>query len=186
MSADNTAGPNTALTAFVKGDQAVSRERAPAASVKMHGESCARCADLEEQIAYLRSELGLQHDNQAHRRVRDVMLTRNAGGKVGRSGSVGLVMALYGAKGRPVTRWQLLETVASPSGNDERLPKIIDVWVCYARKTLGHDAIANVWGKGYCLTSTGMERVRAIIEGPTTPPTRTPQVAVDSREAVSP
>jgi hypothetical protein len=185
LSADNIAPLDPGLTAIVKGDQAVSRELAPAGGVKTRGESCARCADLEEQVAYLRSELGLQHDNQAHRRVRNVMLTRKAGGKVGRTGSVGLVMALYAAKGRPVTRWQILEAVASPSGNDDRLPKIIDVWVCYARKTLGHDAIENVWGKGYCLTSTGMERVRAIIEGPTTPPARTPPGVVDSREGIS-
>jgi hypothetical protein len=57
---------------------------------------------------------------------------------------------------------------ATKTEHEDRMPDISKVWVCSARKALGHDSIENVWGKGYRMTPAGIARVRAIVE-PTEP-----------------
>lgn len=125
---------------------------------------CERCADLEEQVAYLRSELGFQADNEAYRKLRSYLVYRQS--RVGRASAVRVVLALYGAKGRTLTRDQLLDAVPPRSGEeDERQLKTIDVWVCFARRALGKAAIESVWGRGYRLTEAGMAAVAGIMDG---------------------
>jgi DNA-binding response OmpR family regulator len=125
--------------------------------------TCPRCAELEERIAYLESELGLQRDADQVGRIHDLMRRAGMPGSTGgRAQAAEMVMALYRAGGRPVTTWQLLDAVPSPSRAD-RGPNIVKVWVVVARKALGRDAIRTVWGKGYAITEAGIGRVKAIL-----------------------
>ena len=125
---------------------------------------CARCEQLEERVAFLESELGLRQNDEAvsvlHRAIRG---TRRCGG--GALQAARMVSVLYGARGM-VRRDTILDAVPpAHGGDDERLPKIIDVWLCRARKALGHDAIETVWGHGLKLTDAGRARVDAILAG---------------------
>jgi DNA-binding response OmpR family regulator len=127
--------------------------------------TCARCEELEEQVAYLKSELGLSNDVETSDRLRRAM--RGTYRPTHASGACGLVLALYAAKGRLRAKWSLMEAIPPRNGgDDDRNPKIIDVYVSCARKGLGHDAIETVWGRGYRMTDVGMERVRAILNPP--------------------
>lgn len=128
---------------------------------------CDRCEELEERVAWLESELGLQQAADLFDRLRSAMSIPGPS-YVGRRGPVALISALYAARGRTMSRLQLAEALPPTRAGDERGEKIIDVWVCFARKCLGADAVANVWGKGYRLTAEGMTRVAAILEPPQT------------------
>lgn len=123
---------------------------------------CERCPELEERIAWLEGELGLQRRTEVFNALRAPAApgTRSS---FTRNQSAELLAALYAADGRTLNRYQLLEAIPSPSGKD-RDAKIVDVWVCWARKHLGKDAIDNVWGRGYRLSPLGMARVAALIE----------------------
>lgn len=127
---------------------------------------CDRCAELEERVAWLESELGLQNDMTMAERLRRHFIDSCGTGWRGqqRSGGVRVILALFAAKGRAMSRDQLLEAIPPfRGGDDERQPKIVDVWVCWARKAIGRDAISSVWGRGYQLTKAGVERVAAIV-----------------------
>lgn len=123
---------------------------------------CDRCEELEERVAWLESELGLQVSADLVDRIR-----RGLGG-IGQqskaNGTARLIAALYAANGRPMTRWQLLDAIPSRAGNEERNANIISVWVSFARKKLGPNAIHNAWDVGYRLTPEGMARISAILE----------------------
>jgi DNA-binding response OmpR family regulator len=120
---------------------------------------CARCEELEERVAWLESELGLQTHALTLDLLRSAM---NTGSTYKRKGAAALVAALYGAKGRPLDRLQLSERLPR-GGRDGRDERVVDVYICAARKELGADIIATVWGGGYRLTDTGMARVSAIL-----------------------
>lgn len=125
---------------------------------------CQRCADLEERVAWLESELGLQSRADRLGRLRDALHKAKGSTRCGSGGATRLLLALYAAKGKPVSRFGLME--ASPPANgeeDERDTKILDVWVCHARKLVGRDGIRNVYGFGFRLTETGMARVASIL-----------------------
>lgn len=126
---------------------------------------CQRCEDLEEEVAYYRTELGISDDNDRYASLRNAMREAAKGHRIGGHGSVELVRTLYQAGGRVLTRWQILEAVPPTDrrGEDERNPKIVDVWVCATRKSLGHEAIENVWGRGYRLTPFGLDLVGRIL-----------------------
>jgi hypothetical protein len=132
--------------------------------------TCARCAELEEEVAYLRGELALTHEAETYARLRAHLRSRPGSH---RGGAIGLITALYSAHGRVLTTAQIMDAVpATKTEHEDRMPDISKVWVCSARKALGHDSIENVWGKGYRMTPAGIERVRAIVE-----PADTSQVA---------
>jgi hypothetical protein len=123
--------------------------------------SCAHCADLEERVAWLESELGIQTEASLVERIRAAIPR----GTPGRVSTARLVAALYRAHGRVVSRAQLLEALPPKAGGeDERAPEIINVWAAWARKALGRGAVACAWGVGYRLTPEGMERVRLILQ----------------------
>lgn len=128
--------------------------------------TCARCEELEERVAWLESELGIQRDATDYARLRIAMKRASpagAGGWSRRSGVL-LVMALLQANGRVMSRLQLLEAIPpADRGDDDRSPKIIDVWVCCARRAFGADLIDTVMGRGYRLSEVGSERIRAIL-----------------------
>jgi DNA-binding response OmpR family regulator len=113
---------------------------------------CAHCEDLAERVAYLESELALREDADELRKLRVAFGVRPSAAR--------LIRALFNAKGRPVTRWQLLEQIP---GNEDRNLKIIDVYVCHLRKVFGREGIENIWGQGYRLSGEAALRVGAIL-----------------------
>lgn len=116
---------------------------------------CQRCEDLEEEVAYLRSEMGerlrVERVDEVARRLKLA------------PGVTALLLILYGAKGRPVSIYQACEALPSPSKNEDRNPHLVAVYVTKIRKTLGADAIENVWGNGYRLTQHGMDSVGRLL-----------------------
>lgn len=115
---------------------------------------CARCAELEEEVAYLRSELGVQQEAS----LTDILKVRF--GLV--RGWAAVLAALYRAKGRCVMHAQLEEAIPNPNDRD-RDNRIVTVYVALLRGVLGKDAIATVWGSGYRLTESGLERVESVL-----------------------
>lgn len=126
---------------------------------------CDRCAELAERIAWLESELGVQRDGDGLQNLRVYMLAQPVP-RAYKVKSANFVMALFQAKGRLLTRDQMMIAVPPASGGeDERWPKIVDVWACHARRCLGREMIENVWGKGYRLSPAGMALVASIVRG---------------------
>jgi hypothetical protein len=125
--------------------------------------TCERCAEMAERIAWLESELGLTEEAAASAKIRQAfyLALDGRGGK----GPSRVAMALYLARGRPLSRLQIMELIPPASGgDDERDASIVSVWVAHARKVLGRQAIATNWARGYYLTPDGMARVAAILE----------------------
>lgn len=122
---------------------------------------CDRCPELEERIAWLESELGVQQAADMHQRLR-----RGLGHSAPRAnGATRLISVLYAAHGRPLSYCQLLEGIPPQAGgDDERDSKIVAVWVSHARKALGRGLIETCWGYGYRLSDDGMARVAAILD----------------------
>lgn len=111
-----------------------------------------RIAELEEEVAYLRSELGLTH---------------SAGREANFRKSLGItaqesrfLMALYDARGRMLLKTQLEDAIKR--GFDGKAQKVVDVYACRVRKRIGFDAIETVWGSGYRITPKGIAIVEAI------------------------
>lgn len=118
---------------------------------------CARCEELEERVAWLESELGIQKD------AGEVEALKGAFGLT--HGLAVLLRALYRAKGRPVTRLQILDVLPTKGGADgsDRDPKIVDVRASQLRAALGKGAVLNAWGQGYRLSDEARARVEAVI-----------------------
>lgn len=122
---------------------------------------CARCEQLEERVAWLESELGLQRDNDTYAKLRAYSRAVVPGYS---NTAARFIMALYGARGRVVSRFALLEAMPPRNGGeDERSLNILSVWACWARKVVGRDGIEALWGRGYRLTPIGMARVAEIV-----------------------
>jgi DNA-binding response OmpR family regulator len=114
-----------------------------------------RIAELQEEVAYLKAELGLVEDREKVDRLRAAY---------GLSpGSARLLLALYAAKGALRTTYQLLDAIPPVSGSDRDV-SLVSVWVCHLRRAMGRDVVKNSFGLGYRVTETGMEQVRAVIE----------------------
>lgn len=96
--------------------------------------TCERCLELQERVAWLESELGLQQETEDYRRLRNFLRGTTEGRKAHCRAATSVVAALYRAKGRPVGRLQLLEMCPSPNGDVERQAKTIDVWICFAAR----------------------------------------------------
>lgn len=123
--------------------------------------TCPHCEELEERVAWLESELGLRRSAERINRLKRLIPTYR---QSGRGLAAHLIEALYAANGKMLTKWQIMEALPSPTRNEERLLKLVDVVVCNARHGLGKDAIETVWGHGYRMTPKGLDAVRAILE----------------------
>jgi len=128
---------------------------------------CDRCSELEEKIAWLEGELGLQMRQTDLAKVQRYLhvaagISALGGGKATSVAEV--VLALYQARGRVVSKLQLMEAAPPDSAlYDERNPKIVDVWIWRARNGLGSGAIGTSWGRGYYLTPEGLAKVSRIL-----------------------
>ena len=100
-----------------------------------------RVADLEEEVAYLKSELGLSSDLTKVAALMDCGLTR---------GEARAVVALRSTNGRVLSRSQ----VADATGLTDQTVKVV---VCRVSNKMA--GIETARGLGYRLTSEGMRWV---------------------------
>lgn len=109
--------------------------------------TCSRCEDLQEEVAYLKSELGLQVDG-------DVLATiKRAFGLTDQKARI--VVILFKAKGRVVSEAHFQDALPSRYGATDRGEKLVHSSISQLRKVVGADAIETVYARGYRL-SPGM------------------------------
>ena len=113
--------------------------------------------ELEEEVHYLRSELGLTTHDSAVGDVKRATGLSDAPARV--------FLALYQAKGRTLAKHHILDAVPAQRTNGDRDPKLADVWVCRIRSATFPAAIRTVWGRGHAITPEGAEIVARAIEG---------------------
>lgn len=114
---------------------------------------CARCLELENEVAWLRSELGLRLD------MEEIAKLSNAFGFSPNQSK--LALTLLASNGRPVTRLQLDEAMP---GDADRSYSYVSVYISHIRQALGFDAIETIWGQGYRLTPAGADQIRAVLQ----------------------
>lgn len=118
--------------------------------------TCPHCAELQNEIAYYKAELGLQVASAHLDRVRRALKVSPA--------ETHILLALHAAKGRIVSLPQLLATMPPRYGDGEdRNWDNVKTHISRARKTLGPGVIKNVWGAGYRLTDAGLAIVDAAV-----------------------
>ena len=112
-------------------------------------------AELKDEIAYLRGELGLALDATKIHRLRKYF---PGAGRVGAA----MLLMLYAAKERGLSVLQLLEGVPREFRNDniDNIDqKQVSVVICRMRARMGDDVFENIWGFGYRLTEVGRKVV---------------------------
>jgi hypothetical protein len=108
----------------------------------------ARIEDLEEQVAYLRSELGLAEDLTKLEAIRT---------RLGLTPTVGkMLLALRASNGRVLSNGFLSDNFTT--GKDEA-GKLVHIHIHRLRSKIGPDALKTSWGQGYYLTPEGIEIV---------------------------
>ena len=111
-----------------------------------------RIANLEERVAWLESELGMARNaDQLHILRRELRITPCA---------ARMLSILYIAKGRVVRRLFLEDEVCTT----DTVTNVVKLYALYIRKALGPDALETARGEGYRLTSSGLQRVKSILE----------------------
>ena len=112
--------------------------------------------ELEDEVVYLRSELGLMRDDDDLAALRQVYPMPRSAAR--------LVLALRAAGQRGLTYQQLDDALPQVRGAEgERQLKVLTVWAHYARKALGFDAVETIWGRGFRLSPQGAARVDAAL-----------------------
>lgn len=109
--------------------------------------TCAHCEELREEIAYLKSELGLTRDSSLERTLH---FTHGLTGKEAR-----FLIALHQVKGRVLNQYQVLDAIGSPDG----VSKLATVYLCKIRKKLGRTAILTEWGRGFSIGPLGVAAI---------------------------
>lgn len=110
--------------------------------------TCAHCTQLEEENAYLRSELGLVSDAQLQSKLQGMFGLRRSAAK--------LLEALYRAKGRVVDKRRLVEMI----GSTDECGKTIDVLVCQLRRAIGTEAVETIHHQGIRIGPAGVAAMR--------------------------
>jgi hypothetical protein len=116
-----------------------------------------RIAELEEEVAWLRGELGLCLEAT---RIDAVM----RGCRIP-PGPARMLLALHDAGGRVLTV-AALEAVLHGQGDDLVAgSKLVGSQVWAVRARIGPGVIRNAWGLGYAITPAGAARVREALGG---------------------
>lgn len=111
---------------------------------------CARCAELEEQLAYYKSEAGFSYDRTTYALLRQVHRLTPMEAK--------FLCVLHDSR-RVMNRWQLVEVCDSQSVDS------VDVYATRIRRRLGQDAIITHWGQGWSIGPAGKAAVKAARAG---------------------
>lgn len=116
--------------------------------------TCARCEAMQEEVAYLRSELGLQLDA-----TRLAALRREFGLSEHKAR---MVLVLFNAKGRVVSNAQL-EDALPCKYREERSSNFINATLSQLRRQIGKESIENVFGSGYRISDAMAVKVAALL-----------------------
>lgn len=120
---------------------------------------CERCEELEEEVAYLKSELGIREAGERIHLLRAALGVRPA--------VASFLLRLYDARGKLVTHQQLVDALPAVwCDREDRHEPITRVYCAYARKALGRDGIETVWREGYRLSATARDRIEVILAAP--------------------
>lgn len=113
----------------------------------------ARIEELEEENAYLRSELGMNatEGNIVAILRRWPSLTRS---------HAHLLIGLYYARNRFLTLEQIEAILPKRDHILDRDASVVKVRVSQTRKAVGFHAIGIIWGRGHTLTEEGVSLVR--------------------------
>lgn len=113
---------------------------------------CARCEELEEEIAALKRQIGVAIDASEIDRLRSrFRLSRQ---------QAWLLASLYRAGGKVLSKDVIINHM--PTRLDDGLdrdPSQANTIICILRSRTGRDWIENVWGDGYKLTDIGRAKV---------------------------
>lgn len=116
---------------------------------------CNRCADLEEQVAWLKSELGLSVERT------DVDKVRRAFGL--RPNEAWIVLRLAKAGGRVVSYEQLLDEMPSLTGNDDRHKSNISTHICRIRSKTDRHGVETARSVGLRIGPWLAERLPQVL-----------------------
>lgn len=111
--------------------------------------------ELEEEVAYLRREMGVAEHADLIWRLRSRFRIS--------PGAIEMLLALYRAGGKTLNKSQLEFAVDAEGARDRDYGNIVNVYVCRIRKALGDDAIGTHWGRGFRLTPEGIALVDAAL-----------------------
>lgn len=115
------------------------------------GENCTRCAELEEQVAWLKSELGESSDEALLASLqRRHGLTRT---------QARVLEVLCAAHGRTVPYRRLAELLGMDGDGDPA--DTLKVYAYHLRKKLGSEAVFTVWGTGLVVGPDGVAAFEA-------------------------
>lgn len=118
--------------------------------------TCVHCEELREEIRFLKREIAVEDSEELIDRLRLYHHLQPAEARI--------LAALYCAKGRVLSVYQLDELCPLISATEDRDIKHVNIRICRLRKKLGAEAIQNVWGRGYCITDLGRLQVEEALE----------------------
>lgn len=107
-------------------------------------------AELEQEVTHLRHELSLMREERLFTALRKAFRLTPV--------ETRFLMALYDAKGEPLTAWALENLSPSPSGL-ERASNVVAVFISRLRGSIGRTAIDTVWNRGWAMTPVGLATV---------------------------
>ena len=102
--------------------------------------------ELEQEVYRLRHELSLMREERIFTALRKQFRLTPV--------ETRFLMALYDAKGEPLTSWALENISPSPSGL-ARASNVVAVFISRLRTRIGRTTIDTVWGKGWTMTPVG-------------------------------
>lgn len=109
--------------------------------------------ELEDEVTFLRGEMGMLVE------VEDIRAVQDRWGASPHEART--LLALHRAKGRCVSRDMLSETVPERYGDRLRFPA--DIYVSRLRARMGKGAIETIWGRGYAITPYGAAQVESVL-----------------------
>lgn len=115
---------------------------------------CARLVELQDEVALLRSLL--------EPKLREAEISRIQL-RLGISPQQAKILwALASSKGRIMSIEEINAALPDATHGGDRLTNHISVQVCRLRKKLGFDAIDNVWGRGFRLSTAGLALFKSL------------------------
>jgi hypothetical protein len=123
--------------------------------------TCARCSELEEEIAYLKAQLGEFSEPEQFHRLRKAGLTRQM---------ADVALLLYRNTGA-VQSWRVAEAMWRPDHNKDlrNADSQVKVRVSQIRSVLGMDVIETVFGQAYRMSDAGRAKIASILSPATRP-----------------
>lgn len=117
---------------------------------------CARCERLEEEVAYLKSELGLQIDGGQIAATKIAFRVTEQKARI--------LIVLYRARSRMVSNAQLLDSLPPRYGEDERSEKHVHSSISQLRRVVGMAAVETIYAQGYRLSDAMRARMDVVLQ----------------------